>query len=240
MRGGRGPSRSSHGLAPLILAAVLATAAAFWTWTRAGDPALFPPPPGDAGVVVHILDNGFHTDLAVPRGALEAGGGPLAKASRTLGPGNWILVGWGDAKFYVDQSPMGDRLLDGGRAFFHPGNASVVMLDPFQGDPTARFAPDARRSLRLSSAGFTRLRGRVEASLDLRQGGPRLAAARAGDDARFFASRETFWIGYLCNHWTARLLNAAGVPIRPLRAATSAEVMAAVQRTELDTASRGD
>ena len=61
------------------------------------------------------------------------------------------------------------------------------------------------------------------------------SAARAGDDARFFASREHFWIGHLCNHWSAGVLNAAGLPVRPLRSVTSAEVMATIDRAELDT-----
>ena len=217
-----------RGPGALLLAATLGLIAALWTWTLPGDPALFPAQAHDPGVVVHILDNGFHTDLAVPRAALEAGGGPLADATRGLAPGDWVLIGWGDATFYVDQSPIGDRLPDGARAFFRPGNASVVMLDPTRGDPAARFAPEDRRAIRLSAAGFTALRARVETSLDLRGGAPRLAAARAGDDARFFASHEHFWIGYLCNHWSARVLNAAGLPVRPLRAVTSAEVMRTV------------
>ena len=53
-------------------------------------------------------------------------------------------------------------------------------------------------------------------------------ASRPGDDARFFAGHEHFWIGHLCNHWSARVLNAAGLPVRPLRAVTSAEVMRTV------------
>lgn len=224
-------------LGVLLLAAALGLVAALWTWTLPGDPTLFPPRADDPGVVVHILDNGFHTDLAVPRAAIETGQGPLAAATRSLAPGDWVLIGWGDAKFYVDQSPIGGRLRDGVRAFFHPGNASVVMLDPSRGDPTGRFDPDDRRAVRLSSAGFGRLRARIEGSLDVRRGGPRLVTARPGDDARFFASHERFWIGYLCNHWSARVMNAAGLPVRPLRAVTSAEVMRAVeQAAKLDSA----
>lgn len=225
----------SHGLAPLVLAALLATVAAFWTWTAPGDPRLWPARPAEPAVEVHLLDNGFHTDLAVPRAALEGRPGPLAEAVRGLGPGDWILIGWGDAKFYVDQSPIGDRLPDGARAFFRPGNASVVMLDPAQRDPRAAFEPDSRRTFRLSVAGFEAMADHVEDSLALTGGRAAVAAARAGDDARFFASHEHFWIGRLCNHWTGAVLNAAGLPVRPLRSITSAEVMASVDRAQLDT-----
>ena len=227
------------GLRPLLFAATLGLIAALWTWTLPGDPDLHPSAtPG--GVTVHVLNNGFHTDLAVPRVALEARGGPLAQASRSLGPGDWVLIGWGDAKFFVDTSPMEDRVPDGLRAFFMPGNASVVMLDPETGDPSRRYAPARRRTLILSPASFYRLAERVEASLVLVEGRPRLSTARPGDGAHFFASREHFWIGYLCNNWTARVLNAAGLPVRPMRAETAGEIIATLDRVQLDTGTRRD
>jgi len=157
-----------------------------------------------------------------------------------LPPGDWILIGWGDAKFYVDQSPIGDRLPDGARAFFAPGNPSVIMLDPAQADPRRMFAEDGRRDFRLSPAAFEAMAAHIEASLDLSTGAPRIAAARAGDDARFFASREHFSIGHLCNHWTAGVLNAAGMETRPLRSIVSSEVVATVDRAKLDTPASRD
>ena len=216
-----------------LLAGLIGLAAALWTLTRPGDAALYPASPDEAGVTVYLLDNGFHTDLAVPRTALLTGGGPLAEATARLAPGDWVLVGWGDATFYVDQSPIPGRLADGARAFFKPGNASVVMLDPQASDPTRRFRAEDRQTLRLSRAGMAALRARVQASLATDGAGrPITAAARPGDDARFFVSRETFWIGHLCNHWTAELLSAGGLPVRPFRAVTSGEVMRTAARAD--------
>ena len=224
------------GLGGVITAAVVGLIAALWTWMAPGDLTRWRAAPGSPGVELHLLDNGFHTDLAVPRAALEARGGPLAGAVRALPAGDWILIGWGDAKVYVDQSPMESRLPDGARAFFRPGNVSVIMLDPAQRDPTELFAGDGRRSFRLTPEGFEALAAHIETSLDLSTGAPRIAAAREGDDARFFASRETFSIAHLCNHWTAGVLNAGGLPVRPFRSIVSSELMAAIGRAELDTA----
>lgn len=223
----------------IAAAGLLGLVAALWTWTRPGDPGLFPAR-GQGGVTVHILNNGFHTDLAVPRSALEAGGGPLAEASRSLGPGDWVLIGWGDASFFVDTRPMESRVGDGLRAFFRPGNASVVMLDPETGDPSGRVAPERLRTLTLTPGGFAGLRGRVQQSLMLEAGRPSLSMARAGSGAHFFAGHEHFWIGYLCNSWTARVLNAAGLPVRPMRAVTAGEIVATIDRAQLDTGTRPD
>jgi hypothetical protein len=225
-------------LLTLVVAGTLGLIAALWTWTRPGDPTAIVGGPG--GVTVHVLNNGFHTDIAVPRAALEARGGPLADASRSLGAGDWVLIGWGDARFFTDTSPMEGRISDGLRAFFWPGNASVVMLDPETGDPSGRLPPAARRTLSLRPDAFARLAGRVERSLSLVEGRPRLSVARTGDGAHFFASVEHFWIGYLCNSWTARVLNAGGLPVRPQRSETAAEVIAAIDRVQVDTSARRD
>ena len=207
----------------LILAAMIGAATALLTWTRPGALATHT---ADA-VAIQVLDNGFHTDLAVPRAALMRRGGPLAQATAGLAPGDWISIGWGDARFYVDQSPISDRLPDGARAFFRPGNASVVMLDP-RSDPGAAHSGDVARLI-LPRAQFDGLADRIEQSLALTDGRPRIVAARPGDDARFFASRKTFSILHLCNHWTAGVLNAAGVPVRPVRSIASAEVVRSVR-----------
>lgn len=216
-----------RGLWGVLIAGLLGLVAGVWTWTRSGAEVA---PSGGPPVVIHILNNGFHTDLAVPRAALEARGGPLAEASRSVGPGDWILIGWGDATFFVDTSPMEGRLLDGARAFFRPGNPSVVMLDPHTGDPSRGLPADRVHTLRISQAAFAAMTGRVEDSLALQTGRARLSTARPGSGAHFFASHEHFWIGYLCNSWTARVLNAAGLDIRPMRAVTAGEVVATVDR----------
>ena len=226
-----------HGVGRLILVAVLGLVAALWTWTRPGDPGLYPAAVGRPAVEAWLLDNGFHTDLVVPRAAFAGTSGPLTDAVDALGPGDWILIGWGDAKFYVDQRPIGDRLPDGARAFFAPGNPSVLMLRPETVHPERAFLLEGRRRIRLSPAGFEGMRRRIEASLDLSTGAPRVAATRPGDPVRFFASRETFSILHLCNHWTAEVLNAAGMAVRPARAITSAKIIASVDRASIDRAS---
>ena len=95
---------------------------------------------------MHLLDNGFHTDLAVSRAALEARTGPLAEAVRALPPGDWILIGWGNAKFYVDQSPMTEPVARRGTSLLQAAAIpSVIMLDPAQRQSHRPVRPGGRR-----------------------------------------------------------------------------------------------
>jgi hypothetical protein len=221
-----------------IIGGVLGLILALATWVRPG----VEPAPGVSGppVEVLVLDNGFHTDFVMPRGALAARPGPLRDALSVLEPGDRVRVGWGDARFYVDQSPISDRLPDGARAFFRPGgNPSVLMLRPEAGDPASAYSGEDVRTLRLDAAAFERVRARIEISLTLTDGAPRVAATRPGDPVRFFASTETFSILHLCNHWAAEVLNAGGLAIRPVWSILSSEIGASVDAHALDkTASR--
>jgi hypothetical protein len=219
----------ARGLVPILAAAALGLTAGLWTWTRPGAPVAG----GPAAVEVHVVDNGFHTDLILPRTALTARPGPLADAVAALPPGDWIRVGWGDARFFPDLRPIEERLPDGARAFFAPGNASVVMLDPEPGPPRAGRIV----ALDLDAGAAAALAARIEAGLQLQAGAAQVVLVRPGDDARFLAGRETFSILRLCNHWTAAVLNAAGVATRPAASAFSGQVMAAAA---LDSRARRD
>ncbi len=68
MKQKRRSSRTGGVLTRTLLAIIIGAVAALWTWTAAGDPALAARP-GEATTRVHLLNNGFHTDLAVPRAA---------------------------------------------------------------------------------------------------------------------------------------------------------------------------
>lgn len=213
-----------------VLTAVCLLLAGLGSWTRAPDPSLALQSSSGA-VDVWILDNGFHTDLAVPRAVLEAGDDPLARAVRALPSGDWILIGWGDARFYVETSPIPDRLPDGVRAFFAPGNASVVMLDPSAADPATAYAPGVALRVRLSERGFRSLERRLEASLRVADGELVRGPPSQVGDGRFYESVETFWIGHLCNHWTGELLHAGGLPLRPVRSIVSSEIVRMAERS---------
>ena len=224
----------------ILIAGLIGAILGLVSWTEQG-PAL--PPPGAGAVTVSLESNGFHTDLVMDRAPLLARGGPLAERVAALAPGEAVRIGWGDARFYVDQTPIMGRLPDGARALFKRGNASVLMLSPVARMRPVR-DPERQVSIRLSPEAFEALARRIEASLDLSGGEPRLVATAPDGRTRFYASHETFWIGRMCNRWTAEVLSAAGLTVHPGRAPVAASVLADARANAgaatLDTGAPGD
>lgn len=181
---------------------------------KGGDPALYPARPG-LGVTVYLVDNGWHSDLAVPTAAVEARGDALAIAARQTSDAPWTLIGWGDAGFYEASSPALSRIPDGLAALVG-GRPTVVHLEGAFSAPDRTWGRGVRR-IALSPAGLAALLARADRSLSRGpDGSPVMAPIRRVPNEAFFASRERFSLVHLCNHWTADLLNAAGVPVTPV------------------------
>lgn len=190
--------------AGLVVSAIVLTA-------KPGDKSLFPARPGEPSITVYLLDNGFHTDLSLPREAVMARGGPLARAAAMLAPRPWIAVGWGDASFYTRHGLSAARAKDAVRALFGRDNPSVVHLYGTTRRPDLAYAKGVARPIVLSREGFERLAARADRSFALRGGSPVLPLSPEPDEG-FFDSVEHFGARKVCNHWTAELLNAAGLP----------------------------
>ncbi len=194
-------------MAVLLIVCALATA-------RGGDPRLYPAPPGE-GVTVYLVDNGFHTDLAIPRAGLIADDGASARAADLTAAGPWMLVGWGDAEFYEGDGVSVNRVFEGLGALLGLRGRSVVHFLALNTPPDASWR-ETIRPLRLSNAGLAALVRRLDASFAPAPDGAVMVESvsrEAGE--QFFRSRERFSVLHLCNHWTGELLNAAGLPVTP-------------------------
>jgi hypothetical protein len=190
-----------------VLLLTLATA-------KGGDPARYPARAGQ-GVTVFLVDNGFHSDIAAPTAEIEANGGALAQAARQTSNQPWTLIGWGDARFYEASSSVLSRIPDGLAALMG-GRPTVVHLEGVWGRPD-RVWTSGVRPITLSRAGLAALLARADDSLiHSYVGAPVMAPIRRDPGEAFFASRERFSLVHLCNHWTAELLHAAGLPVTPV------------------------
>jgi hypothetical protein len=179
---------------------------------RPGDARLYPAKPGEPTVTVFLIDNGYHSDIALPQGALAKTGGVTAAAARGLVPNAWVLAGWGDARFYVERGWSVHRVLDAFRALFKPGNPSVVRLIGL-GDAPDKVWRTGVTKIVLSQAGFWRLVGRIDSAFAGDR--PEPAPAPRQPDQLFFKSAATFNLTHLCNEWAADALNAAGLGVTP-------------------------
>jgi len=179
-----------------------------------GDPTLYPARPGQ-GVEIYVVDNGFHSDIAAPRSAIVAPGGPLARATAEITAQPWVLIGWGDERFYQAQSPWQGRLGDGLRALMG-GRPTVVHLEGISQRPDLAWRDGVRRIV-VSPAGLSALLQRADRSFARdAAGAPIERPVPRPPDEGFFASTEGFSLLHLCNHWTAGLLAAAGLPMTPV------------------------
>jgi uncharacterized protein (TIGR02117 family) len=179
-----------------------------------GDPALYPPAAG-AAQTIFLVDNGLHSDVAVPRAAIMAHGGPLAQATAKASADPWILVGWGDAKFYEATDPWEGRILDGLRALIG-GRATVVHLQGIDRSPDKAWNTGVQ-PIPVSPAGLAALLARADqAFAQSADGAPIFAPSQRAPGEAFFKSSEGFGLFHLCNHWTAGLLAAAGLPMTPV------------------------
>lgn len=191
----------------LLLLLTLATA-------EGGDPALYPARSGQ-GVTIYLVDNGWHSDIAVPTAAIEARGDALAAAARQASAAPWMLIGWGDARFYEASSSALSRVPDG-LAALAGGRPTVVHLEGAFAAPDRTWRRGVR-AITLSRAGLVALLARADRSLALgADGAPIMAAIHREPDEAFFTSGERFSLIHLCNHWTAELLHAAGLPVTPV------------------------
>lgn len=219
MRGARGWRRRVQGLA---LSLVLLGALIFAS-LRPGDPALFPPDKAEA-IDVFVTNNGFHSGIVIPvptmlrLAGLDGDAAVIAIATR-FAPYRWVEVGWGEARFYREVSAVADFDLRAGlRALFMPGNGSVLHVVGLE-DPEDFFGPASTVRIPLSEAGLSRVLRVIEASFAKGEGGrPDLLGPGLYGPSLFYRAVGTFSILNVCNHWTARLLDAAGVPTSPVLA----------------------
>lgn len=231
-------------LSPLAGAAALFLLLLTLATARNGDPGLYPPPPeravagpqrgvqgvvgqGDAGqkeagqgeagqaVSIYLVDNGFHTDLAIPASAL-AGRLSGRAAAGVTGGRPWVLVGYGDRSFYIARGPVLARAADGARSLLAPGNPAVLRFDGLAAAPD-RVWQDGVTRIRLTPRGLAAMTAAIDASLKPAQDGAPIPVPGASDPASgFFAARQPFSLIHLCNHWTADMLHAAGLPETPV------------------------
>lgn len=186
---------------------------------KPGDPALYPPVEGDSQKI-HLVSHGWHSGIVLPRAALTGQGAGAALrniATRFVEYEN-IEFGWGEARFYRSTPTVADvDWLLAAKALFTPGGAAgVVQVVGLPDNLRATFPNAEIVPIRVSPAGLSQLIARLDAAFRLDNGQPVDEGPGLYGPSLFYAGTGRFSFVNVCNHWTAGLLNAAGLPVTPV------------------------
>lgn len=163
------------------------------------------PPTAEDCTEIAVWSNGFHTSLSIPAAML-----PEDHPLRQAMPGAaYLLVGWGDAGFYRE----GPGFWRGLNALVPPSPSVIHLIGA--AEPVERFyTPSRLQRAALSSAQAAGLSAFLAEEVRMRDGAPAvIGEGHAGAQSLFLEGRASFHGLYVCNHWTARALRAAGLSV---------------------------
>jgi uncharacterized protein (TIGR02117 family) len=156
--------------------------------------------------LIDVIDGGWHTEIAVPRGAID---GRLATLAAEFPGARYLVFGWGARDFYMAQNPGLADLL---RAAV-PGPA-VMLVIPLAVPPAAYFGAAQVWPITVSRDGTVWLSQFLwESVAKDRSGAPIRAGAGPDPQSIFYAATGTYDASDTCNTWTAQALRAAGLPV---------------------------
>lgn len=194
---------------------------------------MWPPPAGSGAIEVFVVSHGYHAGLVLPTARVaevagRQGDAALIAVAQRFAGYPFIEMGWGDEGFYssvreVSSLTPGLAL----RALFLPGNTSVMHVVGLTDAPRRSFASADIVRVVVSEAGFSRMMRALDASFARTGEPPQPEVLRHGlyGPSLFYRANGSFHIFNVCNHWVAKLLSVAGLPIAPALATLPAGLM---------------
>ena len=168
--------------------------------------AAAPPPCGPAppGLVVWVVDYGWHTEVVVPAAQVW----PPLGLFRTLFPtASTLSFGFGKQSFMTLAHPGFTDLLAG----TVPGPATVRVI-PLPADPADLYASPVIR-VPLTAAEWASLSAFLWRSFAHAPDGSLIPVAAEDPAGRFFAAAAGYSLAYTCNAWTIDALHQSGLPV---------------------------
>ena len=183
------------------------------------------PPSANDCVTIQLWSSGWHADIVLPADAFDDD-----HPVRSLFPdAQSFLIGWGERDFYMAT----DAGFWKGLKAIIPPSPSVVHVIAASGpiEDTPRRRSDVV-TFAVSQDGARQIADAVAASLSYDETGAPivLGEGRVAGASRFLAARGNFHLFNMCNHWTARRLREAGVPVRAGVSFTAPGLVGAIRR----------
>lgn len=186
-----------------------------------------PPSAGDC-MTVRLWSNGWHANLALPADAFNEG-----HPVRTLFPeAQYFLIGWGERDFYMATEA---GFWKGLKAIIPPSSSVVHVIAADTPVEDTQWRPRDFVQFAISQAGAEQIADGIAKSLSYDETGTLiiLGEGRVAGASHFLAARENFHLFNMCNHWTARRLREAGVPVRAGISFTAPGLISAIRRKTL-------
>lgn len=184
---------------------------------------LVPSPATAADSVVVVSSNGWHTGIAIPRGAIgEVDIPELADFPDAA----WFEFGWGDAEYYPAPDPTLGMALKAGLL----PTAAVIHVIGMPAPPEATFPTMEHVAVPIDPDGLQRLVGYLDATFE-RHGAVRASPSAPGEYSfsAFYPATGSFHLFNTCNTWVARGLAAAGLPVDSTGVVRAEELMTRVR-----------
>ena len=179
-----------------------------------------PPSHGSAtGTPIYVTSNGWHTELVVETATLSVRGWPVDDPLRSR---RYLEVGWGDRDAYPADRLTARLALEAALA----SRGSTLRVSGFDEAIPDRFRGIEVVEIRLATSALQTLARFIEASHAVDHDGRpiRLDPVTAGSGT-FYLARGRFHALNTCNSWTARALQAAGLPLWPALTFTAHQLM---------------
>ena len=190
-----------------LLAVLLAYLLAAFTL---GSIVLTPERHGRRDITLYLLDNGVHTDLALPLVNDTYDWTTFIRpedARDTAFAPAYVAFGWGDRAFYLETPHWRDLKATTAWNAISGQGATIIH---------ATFLPPLRETahsiaIPVSRDEYQALVASIRDQFVLHEGRAVVAAPAYGDNDTFYAARGHYSLFHTCNSWTNRRLSDAGL-----------------------------
>ncbi len=194
-------------------------------WVGACTTVTTRPLSADNCTTIRLWSNGWHTNLALPAEIFDQD-----HAIRLLFPeARYFLIGWGERDFYMVRNPS---VWKGFKAIIPPSPTVIQVLAADEPVENTLWPASELAEFAVSETGARQMAEGIANALSLDEDKMPVIVekGRLANAGYFLAARGNFHLLNMCNHWTARRLQEAGVPVRQSIAFTAPGLIRAVRR----------
>jgi Protein of unknown function (DUF2459) len=185
------------------------------------------PPAGspEPSTIIYVVKRAWHVDIGFAAADLQP---PLARLRSELPNARFVLFGFGDRHYLLDQ----DRGPFGMLAALWPG-PGLMLVTGLDGTAQAAFGETNVVEIRVSAQQALDAQQFVALSLTAAQDGA-VAPLRPGPypDSLYYVASQPYSAWHTCNTWAAEALHAAGLPVHSAGVALSGQLW--IQARRLD------